>query len=65
MFKQIYGLKDGARAWRKTLHQAFAKWMSCRQLHSEPELYCVFKGKDDQQAPKNTIVGANEHDSEP
>ena len=41
MIKQIYGCKDVPRAWRKKLHQVFVGWLSCRQLHTEPEAYCV------------------------
>ena len=43
MLKPIYGLKDAPRAWRKKLHQVLTQWMSCRQLHTEPEFYCVHK----------------------
>ena len=41
MIKPIYGLKDAPRAWRKKFHEVLKQWMSCRQLYSEPELYCV------------------------
>ena len=40
MLKHIYGLDGAPRAWRKKVHQALIQWMPCRQLHSEPELYC-------------------------
>lgn len=41
MLKPMYGLKDAPRAWRTQLHQVLIQWMFCRQLYSEPELYCV------------------------
>ena len=41
MLKQIYGLKGAPRAWRRKIHQVFAKWTSRQQLHAEPGFYCV------------------------
>ena len=40
MLKPMYGLKDAPRAWRKTLHQVFVQWRSCRQFYIDPEFYC-------------------------
>lgn len=62
MLKVIYGLKDAPRAWRKKLHQAFIQWMSCRQLYSEPELYCVHTSNHTEEV--DTISGAVEHNDE-
>ena len=63
MLKPIYGLKDAPRAWRKKLHQVLIQWMSCRQLYSEPELYCVHRDNK-QDTVGNTITKAKEHSDE-
>ena len=49
MLAPIYGLKDAPRAWRTKLHEALTAWMSCRQLYSELELYCVHRSDGDRQ----------------
>lgn len=59
MLKPMYGLNDVLHAWRTEFNQVFAQWVSCRQFCSEPELYCVRKGN--QQDQKRTIERANEH----
>ena len=62
MMKPIYGLTGVPRAWRTELHQVLAQRMSCRQLHSEPELYCVRKGHHIDKT--DAISSANGHDRE-
>ena len=62
MIKPIYGLKDAPRAWRKKFHQVLIQWMSCRQLYSEPELYCVHD--KNQIVDHNPITRAIEHTEE-
>lgn len=62
MLKPSYGPKDAPRSWRKKLHQAFTKWMSCQQLYAEFESYCVHD--DNQKDSGNAIVRAKEHDQE-
>ena len=59
MLKRIYVLKVAPRAWQKKLHQVFVWWMSCRQLHAEPEFYCVHQ--NDARCQENTIQRAVEH----
>ena len=54
MLKPIYGLKDAPRAWRTKLHQVLIQWLSCRQLYSGPELYCVHRDDD--------VKGGNVHE---
>ena len=41
MLKQMYGLKDAPRAWRKQLHQGLIQWLVCRRLYADSELSCV------------------------
>lgn len=62
ILKSIYGLKDALRAWRKKLHQAPIQWMSCRQLHSEPEHYCVHK--EDGVVKQDVLKQAQQHVAE-
>ena len=62
MMTPMYGLKGAPRAWRKESHQVLAQRMSRRQLHSEPEPYCVHKGN--QIDKKDAIARAKEHDRE-
>lgn len=59
MLKPIYGLRDAFRAWCKKLRQAFVQWMSCRQLRSEPQFYCVHKG--DCVAKQDVLNHAQQH----
>ena len=60
--KPIYGLKDAPRAWRKKLHEVLIGWLSCRQLYSEPELYCLHR--QDDACGGNVIERAKEHNEE-
>ena len=62
MLKPVYGLKDAPRAWRKNLHEVLVGWMSCRQLCSEPELYCVHRS--DEKIGDNLIERARQHNAE-
>ena len=43
LLKPMPGLNEVRRARRKKLHQVFIQWGSCRQLYSEPALYCVHR----------------------
>lgn len=62
VIKQMYGLKGAPRAWRKKPQQVLEVWMSCQQLHVEPEFYCVRSIKDDHKT--GAISRANGHDAE-
>lgn len=62
VLKPIFGLKGAPRAWRKQLHQVLEQWMSCRQLCSEPGLYCVHTHS--QRSAKDMIARAKAHDLE-
>lgn len=62
MLKPIYGLKDAPRAWRKKLHGVLIGWLSCRQLYSEPELYCVHR--TDGTCGDNSPKRAQQHNEE-
>ena len=62
MLKPIYGFKDAPRAWRKTFHQVFVQWLSCRRFCIEPVLYCVYK--KDLAIEPNIRVRAKEHNEE-
>ena len=59
MLKQLYGLKDAPRFGRKTLHQVFSQWVSCRQFYIEPELSCVHK--EDDVKERDSLTQANAH----
>ena len=62
MLKPIYGLKDAPRAWRKKFLQVLMQWMSCRQLYTEPELYCVHR--EDLVIETDILIRAKEHNEE-
>ena len=59
VLKPIYGLKNAPRAWRKKLHEVLTGWMSCRQLYSELDLYCVHR--QDDAMGEDIMVPANQH----
>ena len=62
MLKPIYGLKDAPRAWRTKLHEVLTGWLSCRQLYSEIELYCVHRS--DGARGGDILVRARQHNEE-
>ena len=62
MFKPMYGLKDAPRAWRKKLHQVLIQCLLCRQLCTEPELYCVHE--EDGVNENDRLARAKEHNEE-
>ena len=44
------------------MHQVLIQWMSCRQLYTEPELYCVHK--EDLVTEPDILTRAREHNEE-
>ena len=62
MLKPICGLNDAPRAWREKLHEVLIGWVSCRQLYSDPELYCVHRRDD--VGGGNVLERARQHTEE-
>ena len=43
MVKDIYGLKDAPRAWRKKLHMILEEW-ELHQLYADAQIYACHEG---------------------